>query len=196
MRRLHALLSVCGTSQAQNQFVRLNATAQADLLWWHIFISQWNGVSILWNRDWLTPDIHVVVTSDASGSWGCGAYWAHHWFVIQWTPKLVKESIQIKELILVVAAAAVYGRHWAGKIVEFKSDNMSVVNIVEDTYSKEPHLMHLTHLLTFFACYRQFWFVASHILGVKNTLADAISRIYSIPRFPKQCEHQHRSHLH
>ena len=174
MRRLHALQAVCGTSHAQNKFVRLNTAARADLLWWHIFISQWNGVSILWNRDWLTPDI--VVTSDASGAWGCGAYWAHHWFVMQWAPDLMKEPIQTKELVPVVAAAAVYGRLWAGKIVEFRSDNMPVVNIVEDTYSKEPRLMHLTRLLTFFACYHQFWFVASHIPGAKNTLADAISR--------------------
>lgn len=36
--------------------------------------------------------------------------------------------------------------------------------------------MHLTRLLIFFACYHQFWFVASHIPGVENVLADAISR--------------------
>ena len=175
MRRLHSLLSYSGgMNHTSNQFIRLNMHARADILWWHVFASQWNGVSMLWGRVSRAPD--TLVTSDASGSWGCGALWGPHWFMLQWPPSLQGASIQVKELVPVVLAAALYGKQWAGKVVEFKSDNMPVVDVLEDTYSRNGHLMHLTRLLIFWASYHQFWFTASHIPGASNILADAISR--------------------
>ena len=34
----------------------------------HVFASEWNGVSLLWNSSRHNPD---VIIFDASGSWGC-----------------------------------------------------------------------------------------------------------------------------
>lgn len=129
---------------------------------------------MLWNEDKEAPEIQVV--SDASGSWGCGAYWLPHWFQIQWSHQLQFCSIQVKELIPVVVAAALYGRKWKGKVVEFVIDNQAVVEIVKSRCSREVHLMHLARLLVLIACRCQFHFPATHIAGVDNTLADAISR--------------------
>lgn len=50
---------------------------QADLAWWQLFVEQWNGVSFL------LPAAHLPkreFTSNASGSWGCGAWCAQAWF--------------------------------------------------------------------------------------------------------------------
>ena len=54
-----------------NHFVRLNTNARADLGWWNAFLSDWNGRSFLSLLGQQKPDI--VVQSDASGNWGCGA---------------------------------------------------------------------------------------------------------------------------
>ena len=116
------------------------------------------------------------MVSDGSGNWGCGAYWTSSWFQIKWTPRLQPCSIQVKELIPVVVAAALYGKEWKGKVVEFVIDNMAVVEIVRSGYSREAHLMHLIRLLVLIACRHQFRFTASHIPGLENKLADAISR--------------------
>ena len=48
LRRLYALLAGVGSGLAQNHFIRLNAAARADIMWWHTFVSRWNGVSMFW----------------------------------------------------------------------------------------------------------------------------------------------------
>ena len=52
--------------------VRLNAAARADIVWWHLFAEEWNGISILWDNSALLPEFNIF--ADASGSWGCGAW--------------------------------------------------------------------------------------------------------------------------
>ena len=108
MQRLHVLLATVGANRAANHWIWLNQAAKADVLWWHTFTAEWNGVSVLWDQEREAPEVRVV--SDASGNWGCGVYWASSWFQIKWTPRLQPCSIQVKELILVVVAAALYGK--------------------------------------------------------------------------------------
>ena len=69
LHRLYALQSI-GHSPFHR--IRLNVAARGDILWWHVFASEWNGLSLLWNSSRHNPD--VIVFSDASGSWGCGAF--------------------------------------------------------------------------------------------------------------------------
>ena len=171
MRSLHALQSV-GSSPAHK--VRLNLAARADIIWWHLFVCKWNGTSMLWDLGRLVPE--VTIYSDASGGWGCGAYCLPHWFSLPWTTELESASIQVKELVPVVIAAALFGKEWTGKVVLFKVDNMAVVDIIADIYSREPHLIHLVRLLVFFASLHSFWFTSEHIPGLRNEFADALSR--------------------
>ena len=67
---LRGLISRLPLARAQHHHIRLNAEARADLQWWLLFADQWNGVNYL---PPLSPSAHLV--SDASGAWGCGAYW-------------------------------------------------------------------------------------------------------------------------
>ena len=154
--------------------VRLNSSARADILWWYLFATDWNGISMLWDIGKLLPDYNVV--SDASGTWGCGAYWDGKWFHFQWPSILQSLNIAIKELIPVVVAAASFGNQWQGKLIQFTVDNMAVVHVLNSTYSKDPHLMALIRILVFIAARCDFWFVAKHIEGQANTIADDLSR--------------------
>ena len=173
MRRLHALLSYNAGQPKPAHYIRLNTAARADILWWRTFVEEWNGISMVWVSNAQEPDIQVW--SDASGQWGCGAHCLPQWFVFEWTPRLITKSIQVKEMFPVVAAA-LFGRQWRGKVVQFIVDNKAVVDILKDGYSREPHLMHMVRMLVFFACHFQFWWLAEHIAGADNILADAISR--------------------
>ena len=74
-----------------------------------------------------------------------------------------------------VLAAAIFGPQWSGKVVQFKIDNAAVVQVIEATYAQNANLMHLLRLLIFYASFYYFWFTASHIPGIINTNADALS---------------------
>ena len=75
---LHSLIE---TSKIPKKQVRLNQECLADLQWWNSFIQGWNGITLFPGRPLLD-----TVTSDASGSWGCGVLLegGSSWFQFQW----------------------------------------------------------------------------------------------------------------
>ena len=151
--------------------IRLNHAFQADLEWWNAYLTQWNGVSLLWDEE--VPS--VLVTSDASGCWGCGAFWATHWFQLQWPESLHNHHITIKELIPIVVAAAVWGQWWTSSHVRVRCDNAAVVHILNRGYSRDANVMHLMRCLHFIAARFDLRLSAEHIQGSLNTAADALS---------------------
>ena len=175
LRQLFPLLSL---NRAPHHWIRLNAGSKADLLWWSTFLQGWNGTSFF---PISTPSTDV--TSDASGSFGCGAFsLSHGWFQIQWPDNWHSLNIAAKELVPIVIAAALWGHHWKHSCVCFNSDNMAVVGIIRSRTAKDPLLMHLVRCLVFYAASCGFEFIAEHVPGVDNTAADAISR-NNIPLF-------------
>lgn len=118
----------------------------------------------------------VLVTSDASGKWGCAAYCGEEWFMLRWAGAISSQHITIKELVPIVIAAAVWGAAWKGKVVLAQCDNAAVVEIINHGSSKNPEAMQLTRCLAFIAARREFHIRATHIRGVDNILADALSR--------------------
>ncbi len=89
-------------------WIRLNDQARSDIAWWRAFAATWNGRSICAS----SRASEYSIVSDASGYWGCGAYFEHRWFQLQWLDQDTREAhITVKELIPVVVGAAVWGRH-------------------------------------------------------------------------------------
>ena len=54
----------------------------------------------------------IVVTSDAAGALGFGAYFHNEWFSGAWVPSQADHSIAYKELFPVVVASHVWGSQW------------------------------------------------------------------------------------
>ena len=116
--------------------------------------------------DYIHNHPEVRVFNNASGSWGCGALSAHSWIQHQWLPEIGNISIAHRELVPIVIACFLWGRLWSGKVVQFYCDNEA----------KEKGLIHLLRCVIFLAAKHGFWFIATHIPGKENILADAISR--------------------
>ena len=166
-------LSAAQHCQLSDFFTRLNRDAKSDLEWWYQFCTDWNGVTIL--RE--TPAIPTaLVTSDASGGWGCGATCGHKWFRIQWAGPIQNSHITVKELVPIVIATAIWGKQWQGQTVSIQCDNMAVVSIVNRGTSRNPDAMHLARCLAFIKARYDLDLVSSHIRGVDNSVADALSR--------------------
>jgi hypothetical protein len=121
-----------------------------------------------------SPSIHVY--SDTSGS-HCGAYCIQlGWFQLEWPPSWSEVSIAPKEMVPVVVAAAIWGKHWAGRDVRFHVDNLSVVAVIQRVSAWDDRLHHLVRCLMMFAALFRFHPSAQHIPGCENSAADALSR--------------------
>ena len=104
---LRSLIDAAASTQGLDHWVHLNAAARADLRWWHTFLKVWNGTWThlwyptlnaaainwadlrwwhtflkVWNGTCIMPPISepLIVVSDASRSWGCGAVHENLWF--------------------------------------------------------------------------------------------------------------------
>ena len=79
LRRMIALSTV---PKELHHRVRLSKEFRSDLRWWGMFIAEWNGVGMLSSVVCANPC--AVVTSDALGSWGCGAFSnSGEWFQVE-----------------------------------------------------------------------------------------------------------------
>ena len=98
LRRMIDLSSV--VSELHHR-ICLNGAFRSDLQWWDTFMEGWNGLSLFGS---IIPGPPVaVVTSDASGHWGCGAFTSSgDWFQFQWPRSWEPVHITVKELLPVV----------------------------------------------------------------------------------------------
>lgn len=179
LRRMFELLK--GVSRKQH-FIRLNKSFHSDLRWWQLFLSSWNGVAMIGSQEW-SPAFHLY--SDASGSFGCGAWWDQSWLQIKWPRDLQDWAIAAKELFPIVVAAMVWGKRWAGQSIMVHCDNQAVVEVVNSGYCKDPIMMQLIRCLFFISARFEISLRAIHIPGHLNTGADAISR-NNLPLFHSQ----------
>ena len=64
---LSRMYAAAAKLREMHYFIRLDVQFRSDLWWWHTFLTEWNGISLLrWNDDNWSPEYHVQ--TDASGS--------------------------------------------------------------------------------------------------------------------------------
>ena len=153
--------------------IRLNKAFRSDLAWWRMFAKEWNGVSFLMPPAYLP--IHCL-TSDASGTWGCGAWSGHCWFQLRSDSRSRRLSIMAKELLPIVLACAVWGQQWSHMCLRCRCDNQVVVFCLRSRTAREPHCMHMLRTLAFLEARYAFVLKPEYISTTDNYLADALSR--------------------
>ncbi len=112
----------------------------------------------------------VEMLSDASGSWGCGALWAHQWCQIAWTewPSFAEASIAAKELLPIIVAAALWGQKWEGVSVLCHCDNQAVVAAIRGGYCRDPTMAHMLRGLFYLEAKHEMRLTAVHVPGVQS----------------------------
>ena len=131
-----------------NHLVRLNFDTRADLAWCQCLLCHWNSVSFFSCPCPIHPH-----TFNAPGSFGCGAYYPYlnSWCQLPWPLAWSNTGITTKELVPVIAMAALWGIQWVGSHVCFHSDNEAVVLIIQRRRAKHIVLNQLLCCL-FFMC--------------------------------------------
>ena len=171
---LGRMLELLRGGKRKQQFLRLNSGFRSDLQWWNQFLEIWNGVSMLANTPRGGSDIDLY--TDASGSFGCGAWWREGWLQLEWPEGLETWSIARKELIPIVMACMLWGNKWWRKAVRVHCDNEAVVEVLQKGCARDGDLMHLLRCVFFITAFYETSLKAVHIPGTSNTVADAISR--------------------
>ena len=152
----------------------MNTGFRSDLSWWHTFIAQWNGVSLLCYSNHPTT-YHYSIQTDASGSWGCGAFFQGQWIQSKWDQHWASIGIMAKELVPTLLATAIWGPRLSRSTVLFQCDHFSVVSAIHIGSAKELTVMHLLHCLWFFVAYFDIEVLSEHIPGMANPTADHLS---------------------
>ena len=123
-------------------YTRLTKVFRSDLQWWHMFIMRWNGISFFHNSLITTP-YDFQIQTDASGSWGCGAYFNGRWLQFPWSAEWAPTSIMAKEMVPILLSCAVWSRMLSKRNIEFKCDNRSAVEAIRkgSSYGHAPSPM-------------------------------------------------------
>ena len=172
---LRRMIQVAHRVKHLDHWVHLTHDFKSDLAWWQLFIDTWNGKGMMQSvaASW-SP--RFSFSTDASGSWGCGACWGDRWIQCAWNGVWSGVNIATKELLPILLAVAMWGAYWHGSQVLVRCDNMAVVQIMAANSSKDAVVMHLLRGLHFFSAYYNINMQVVHIPGAVNTCADAISR--------------------
>ena len=96
---LRRMIDLIHAGQAPHQThvpICLNVGFHSDLAWWQEFITSWNGISFLPPAQ-SCPTLEMA--SDASGSWGCGAWYENSWFQIPWTGGSIRRTLYCSQRI-------------------------------------------------------------------------------------------------
>ena len=164
---LRRMINLSSVAREPHHHIRLSVGARSDIEWWATFLPQWNGVSLMGSDSHAPP--RLVVTSDASGSRGCGAFSSKgEWFQLPWPEAWDSIHITCKELLPIVLACAVWGRGAEGGVVQCRTDNAAVVSIVNTGRSKDNLAMHLMRCLSFFMARFAIIIRAEHVPGRDN----------------------------
>lgn len=153
--------------------IRLNREFRSDLAWWRL---QPHGTAYI---SFLSPSHLLPVVefaSDASGSWGCGAWHSRQWFHSNWNSRSAPLTIMAKELIPIIVALVVWGCQWHGQRVICHCDNQAVNACIRSRTSRDKHCMHMLRTLAFTEARLAFQLTPQYINTKANHLADDLSR--------------------
>ena len=140
--------------------IRLNIEFQVDLAWWQCFVKDWNGVSFLPTPSSLPEH---TMASDASGQWGCGAWFSNLWFQLPWAETTDGYPITVKELLPILIAGAVWDHTWSGHRVQCLCDNQAVVACLKSRTSRHRGLRHLLRNLVYIETHFSFHLCPQYI---------------------------------
>ena len=143
---LRRMITLSAVPKELHHRVRLNAGFRSDLAWWNASIGSWNGRSMMLGIT--RGHYKATITSDASGSWGCGAYSSlGDWFQLEWPKSWRSVHITIQELLPVVVGVVLWGDQWQDGTIRCRCDNAALVAIVNTGTCKSEKAIQLLRSL-------------------------------------------------
>lgn len=146
-----------------------------DIAWWVDFLHTFNGKR-MFLEDLPTLDVITDACPIAAGGFFRGD-WFYHNFECDSYPWM-NLSINHKETLAIILAAKRWGHEWPNKHIIIHSDNQAAVAIINKGTTANETLMHELRRLFWSSAQHNFHITAVYIEGIKNKLADSISRLH------------------
>lgn len=192
----HRVIAMLKLFSTKRRYVTLSAAFHKDMEWWAKFAGHFNGEA----RVVQPPGNTSVVHTDASGS-GFGAVTNCDWLCGQWNAALMMdvdihghcrpvplvdttENINVRELYPILEALWRWGETWRDHRVDCITDNTQVVAAINTGRSGNEVSMGILRDIFWQSVLFNCHLVATHLPGVDNTVADALSRLKSSDDVP------------
>ena len=164
--------------------VQLSEDCKKDLLWWRTFIVQYNGVTMIENDDAITLPLSQLLdkpfsvcpgdaTLTGGGAWYGRSYWSRQFPVWLKDPKI---PVHQKEFLVVIVSTKLWGKDWAGKVVQIFCDNDPVCDVIAGERPSDSTMLSLLREFKFLVCKFRFYPALRKISTKDNSIADHISR--------------------
>ena len=172
------------SGKPENQKVHLTDDCRKDLLWWRMFLKEYNGISMIENDKAIELTLHqqldmpfAVCAGDATlcggGAWHGTSYWSRHFPVLLCDTKI---PVHVKEFLVVIVSARLWGSSWSGKVIQVFCDNDPVCDVISGERPSDPKMLSLLREFKFWVCKYRFYPVMRKIGTKENYIADFISR--------------------
>ena len=178
---LRRLIDLTMGIKSQHDFIRVSKEVKKDLNLWLSFLSNFNGKSFFIDDIWQLSN-NINLFTDASGALGFGAVFGNHWCYGKWPDNWVNTNIAILEFYPIVLSLHLWGADMSNRSIIFYTDNEALVHVINKQSCKDKTLMVFVRRLVLLCLQFNIMFKAKHVPGVRNNLADALSRL-QVQRF-------------
>lgn len=178
-RRMYAAMS---HAKKPHHKVRITKGIKKDIEMWKLFLTRYNGVSVMLSNDW-SPNSDLQLFTDGAGNprFGCGVYFKGAWTCLKWPETWVNtdilSDITYLEMVPIALACYLWKDCFSSLKICFNCDNRAVVDILNAKSSKSERVMSLVRQIVMWSMQFSFNIKAVHVPGVENKIADSISRL-------------------
>ena len=173
---LRRLIDLTVGIQCPHHLIRLSKDVKEDLKVWQSFLANFNGRSFFMEETWYSST-KLDLYNDALGALGFGAIFGSKWCFGKWPASWSYRNIAILEFYPIVLSLYLWGHAMRNRCILFFTDNESLVHVINKQSSKDNSLMFFVRKLVLICLEYNIVFKAKHIAGVKNRLADSLSRL-------------------
>lgn len=173
---LRRLINLTIGVKRPHHYIRLTQQIKKDLQIWECFLESFNGRSLFLQEDWSSSHSLRLYT-DAAQSSGFGILFGDQWAYGTWPEKWKRYNICFLEFFPIVIGLSMWCQELRNKRVLFMTDNESLVHVINKQTTKDAMLLGLFRKLVLVCLQNNILFKARHIPGVKNEMADSLSRL-------------------
>ncbi|CAC5408292.1 unnamed protein product [Mytilus coruscus] len=174
LQETYEFTKICKEKTLHQTSVTTNEFRQ-DTRWWLLFLNDYNGISIISDVDWSSPD--AIISSDVclKGIGGVN-FTTFEYFHSDILESLRDMHISVLEMYAIYIAIQFWTSSISNKRVQLFCDNQSCVEILNRGSGRNQEMLNLARQIWYLCATSNVQLRVSYIASVENRLSDLLSR--------------------